>query len=142
MLAVAHRAATGRATLFTAPDDDWYPVVFLRTASELHLVGVPLIQGRKDEAAEAITELMRRRRAVAAAMLVSSWMTVVDGPLVQSPVRREVLIFHAVDPVDELFRYATVRRHPHRPPALDPMGDVPAQRIGGIFPEALRRGLR
>ncbi len=144
MLHLAHRAALGRAKFFTSPDADWLPVVFFRDAgSTLHIVGVSLHEDQKDEAVDAIAALLKNQQAVAAALVLSSWMTLTPGlrPS-QAPDRSEILVFHAADPEVDLVRFAAIERHPDKPPTLGPLHEVPGDRVAGRFPDALRRGIR
>lgn len=136
---------------FTTPDDDWFPVlVFPGPSGEMNVVGVPMIEDRKDEIAASIAGLLSANGARSAAIVVSTWMITrpVDGtdPAAVRPSReadrREALVMLAVDDSSALSRMAFIERHPARPPTLGPaqdLGDGPDQ--GGRLIDALRLGI-
>lgn len=152
LLDFAYQAAVAMAEQrFTAPDDDWAPILLFRgSAGAMNIVGVPMIQDHKDQVAAAIAGLLSANKARSAAMLLSSWMIarpaegtdVSDERPSEAPDRREVLVLLAVDDSSALSRVAAIQRHTGRPPTLGPaqeLGDGPAQ--GGRFIDALRRGV-
>ncbi len=136
---------------FTTPDDDWFPVlVFPGPSGEMNVVGVPMIEDRKDEVAAAIAALLSGNSARSAAMVVSTWMIArpaedADGAALrpsQAPDRREALVMLAVDDSSAITRVAFIERHPAGPPTLGPaedLGDGPDQ--GGRLIDALRLGV-
>ena len=152
LLEFVHTAAINMARQrFTSPEDDWVPMLFFRTPTGvMHVVAVPMIEGRKDDIAAAITVMLQMNKATEAVLLTSAWMVAHPAGTTgadelrpsQHPDRREVLVLCGVDQATAITRTAVIHRHDDRPPTLGDLDDLAeGPGIAGRFIDALRMGV-
>lgn len=144
-------AVTMARKRFTSPQDDWAPMLFFRSpAGVMHVVAVPMIEGRKDDIAMAIAAMLKMNQATEAVLLTSAWMvarpagtgSIENLRPSEHPDRREALVLTGVDEATAITRVAPINRHTDRPPTLEPLEDTAeGPGIAGRFIDALRLGI-
>lgn len=154
MDAAKHGAEQIRTTL--GPEDDWAPVVLVRT-QDGRIVPTLLELPETDEEREAfwqgaVPSMLVKLGAAEVALVMSAWLTKRDRPPEEvlaegdrpstAPDRIDALVVCRVSNEEEEYAMAVVTRHPDGPPTLEWEEDLEeAFSLGGRVVGALRRGL-
>lgn len=120
---------------FTKPDDDWSPVAFLFNQKEIYICPVVFSRKDKDFVMPAVADTIKRVGAVAGALVISQWYTIIqsDSPLADTtisllnamgvrnhPDRKEQVSVELFDGINEELWDAEIERYPNKPPTLKP----------------------
>jgi len=149
LVTLAYEGARAVQTGFSAPTDDWQPMLFFTTAEgQQHIIGAPHAQHQKKATAQAVTALLKRSHAVEALWLSSAWEVTPDSTDTdlaaitpsQDPRRRETLLLVHVGADFAAVHRAPIRRHGDAGPTLGDLAESDCY-IDGLMSTALRRGI-
>lgn len=137
----AKRGVIMNGRKFKHPDDDWLPVLIVELATERTAVcPIPTELFRdelgKDVLVEGVVLIARKMKARKLAMVLSSWISLVDmttpegyaiaegiAPRVapsQDPQRKEIVNLMVLDGERAEFHFAYIHRRRRKPPVLGP----------------------
>lgn len=145
----AREGARRSGATFTAPDDDWAPILIAESRNRridiAYLTGTPEAQAAQ---AEVVT---RHARAVTAARVASTWITFREdweavqeykrGDWVLDPDHREGLFVIAVDAERAKGWFADIIRDGVHPPTLGEWQESEMD-VGGLQVEAIQETIR
>lgn len=150
LLDIARKGAKKIGDDFTDPDDDWMPMLFVKTPKGGVVMPLPLED--KNATALALEIALKRAKATAVVMLTPAWTVQLDESELsddtpapsEHPNRRECVFLTFVDKDRAGMEIAFIERPDGKPPILgdfeDRTGDFPDD-LSGRFIDAMRRGI-
>src|SRR5262245_55162118 len=112
---------------FTDPDDDWMPIMVVRTDDGLGVVGFDSEFLADDDSKDVLAEIVipgmiEQLGASAVALVMSAWSLkspeIPDVRPSLHPERQEILVLHVIDAAHESIFHAPILRDGEQPPAL------------------------
>lgn len=136
---------------FTSPDDDWVPILLVKSPDGIGLAMVTITDD-KQATADMLQESLRSNKATEAVLITSAW-TISRGlgeqfdperdfPICEQPDRQEVLVLTHVTTESAAMYMANINRHADTPPTLGEWQEqVDGPQVAGIFVDAMRKGI-
>jgi hypothetical protein len=134
---------------FRRPDDDWAPVLLVRTDAGRMFSALMVMGEDKDAVAAGLRQMLSACGAVEAALVTSSWMVTASDDVeldehvraCEHPARRECVVISYVDKARVGLEIADIHRSAVRPPTLGAFSGVEGIGVRGSFIDAMRQGI-
>lgn len=151
---------------FTRPDEDWLPVLILRTARGGIIASIDLRFYENDESKQRLVKRLSavivKSRATAFSLIQMMWRSYAIAPEgerpgpreralrsgrlrpSEDPLRQETILIHITDDMHAEIWAAVIQRRPDRPPRLGrwEKTDLKIDHMTGRFIEPLRAALQ
>lgn len=149
LLDTAKRGARYVGNKFQCADDDWAPVLLVRTGSGQVLPGLLSGPAGHEAMAEGVRRLLIGYGAVEAALVMSAWVVrASDGvdlaevtSVAEHPARRECLVIDHADQSRARREMADIQRFDSRPPTLGSFSGTEGFALRSLMIDALRQGV-
>lgn len=149
LLDVAWRDVEELQRQFQCPDDDWSPVLLMRTSSGRSLCGTVIMGEDLDATVEGLRLILASLGAVEAALVTSAW--VVFDPAAreiddnvgasEDPARRECVVISYVDSERARMEVADIHRSADKPPTLGVFRGAEGFHVRCRLIDTMRRGI-
>lgn len=143
---------------FQKPDDDWQPTLFIEGRDgQLAIIGIVMEgEGSKDNLVRVLPQLLKQRKAVSCAIIMSAWERIIDmkAPLADmtlemlrvcgvrnDPNRKEIVQVLHHDGTTERTWKAYINRNEKALPTLGEWEAVSLQKQEGRFGNLLHNGM-
>lgn len=147
LMALLKEGAETIQRTFKDPDDDWVPVLMVRTGDKINVCLLEITDD-KEVASYTIMQVIRQCEADEAALIASSWFVrrdkvdSLDKPVRLQPDRKEALVISHVTKDMTHVVTADINRHDGKPPTLGEWSEqVSGLDVDGLFVDAMRLGI-
>lgn len=149
LLDVARRDVEEVQRQFECPDDDWPPVLLMRTGSGRSLCGLVIMGDGLDATVEGLRLILASFGAVEAALVTSAWVVFdpaargIDDDVRASEhsSRRECVVISYVDAERARMEVADIHRSVDKPPTLGVFRSAEGFHVRCRLIDAMRRGI-